>query len=105
MSYRMSTPKAQTRPKHVPQRTCIGCRSTSAKRELVRIVRSSGGAVEPDPTGKRPGRGAYLCQDPVCWERAVKKGHLENALRTSLSPDDLETIIRFRVERLGVDVS
>jgi hypothetical protein len=61
--------------------------------------------VEPDPTGKRPGRGAYLCHNPECWERAIKKGRLENALSTKLSTDDLEAILQFRDERLGAEVS
>ena len=105
MSNRMSATRARPRPKHVPQRTCVGCRSTSAKRELVRLVRTPAGDVQPDPTGKRPGRGAYLCQDPECWERAIKKGRLENALSTRLSPEDVENIHRFRAERTRVDAS
>lgn len=105
MSNGMSVPKAHPRPRHVPQRTCVGCGSTSAKRELIRLVRTAAGEVEPDPTGKRPGRGAYLCRNPECWERAIKKGRLENALSTRLSPNDLETIVRFRAERLGTEVS
>ncbi|OFW64163.1 MAG: hypothetical protein A2Y74_10050 [Actinobacteria bacterium RBG_13_63_9] len=101
----MSAAKARPRPKHAPQRTCVGCGSTSAKRELIRLVRTPAGEVEPDPTGKRPGRGAYLCHNPECWERAIKKGRLENALSTRLSPYDLETILRFRAERLRAELS
>ena len=69
------------------------------------MVRTPAGKVEPDPTGKRPGRGAYLCHNPECWERAIKKGRLENALSTKLSADDLEAILQFRGERLGAEVS
>jgi predicted RNA-binding protein YlxR (DUF448 family) len=49
------------RPKHVPRRTCVACRETDAKRQLIRLVRTPEGTVEVDPTGKRNGRGAYLC--------------------------------------------
>jgi uncharacterized protein len=69
------------RPKHVPVRTCIACRRTDAKRGLFRVVRDAGGRVAVDPTGKRAGRGAYLCHDPACWEQALKRRGLERALR------------------------
>jgi len=71
----------------LPQRTCIACRSTSGKREFVRIVRSPSGEVEIDLTGKKPGRGAYLCPSYDCWEQALKKGRIEAALKAKLSPD------------------
>lgn len=61
--------------------------------------------VEPDPTGKRPGRGAYLCGNPECWDRAVKKGRLENALRATLSSDAREAILQYGAERLGSEAS
>lgn len=104
----MSSPsaiKAQRRPKHVPQRTCVGCGSTTAKRELIRLVRGPSGAVEPDPSGKRPGRGAYLCHNPECWERATKKGRLEHALRTKLSTDAREVLLQYAAERLATEIS
>jgi predicted RNA-binding protein YlxR (DUF448 family) len=72
----------------VPQRTCIACRTTSAKREFVRLVRTPAGHVEIDPTGKKAGRGAYLCSTPACWELALKKDRLGAALKTTLLPED-----------------
>jgi predicted RNA-binding protein YlxR (DUF448 family) len=95
---------AQPRPRHVPQRTCVSCGSTTAKRELVRLVRTSAG-VEPDPTGKRPGRGAYLCHNPDCWESAVRKSRLEHALRTKLTPADREALLSYHVEQLEAKTS
>ena len=80
--------------KHVPQRTCVGCRTTSAKREFMRIVRTPEGAVEIDPSGKRNGRGAYLCADRACWEEALRKDRLARALRTSLAPSVREELLR-----------
>lgn len=80
--------------KHIPQRTCIGCRTTSAKREFVRIVRTPEGTVEVDPTGKRNGRGAYLCARRSCWEEALKKDRLARGLRTTISPREREELRR-----------
>jgi predicted RNA-binding protein YlxR (DUF448 family) len=77
-----------TLPRRVPQRTCIACRSTNGKRELVRVVRTPEGTVEVDPTGKRAGRGAYICPEAACWQLALKKGRLEPALKVKLSADD-----------------
>src|SRR6266567_2850927 len=76
------------RARHVPQRTCVACRSTSAKREFVRLVRTPEGHVEVDPTGKTAGRGAYLCSRGSCWELALKRDRLSAALKTKLSPED-----------------
>jgi uncharacterized protein len=76
-------------PKHVPQRTCIACRRTDAKRGLMRLVRDAEGHVALDPTGKRTGRGAYLCHDPACWDQALKRNGLARALRIdALPPED-----------------
>jgi hypothetical protein len=84
------------RPKHVPQRMCVACRQTDAKRGLIRLVRTTDGRVEVDPTGKRRGRGAYLCHNPDCWEAALKRRGLERALRLeTLHPDDVATLRQF----------
>jgi len=77
------------RPKHVPQRICVACRRADAKRALIRLVRDADGRVHIDPTGKRNGRGAYLCDDPECWNQAIRRHMLERALRVgALHPDD-----------------
>jgi predicted RNA-binding protein YlxR (DUF448 family) len=81
------------RPKHIPQRTCIACRRTDAKRGLMRVVRDAEGHVALDPTGKRAGRGAYLCHEPACWEQALKRQALVRALRLeALPPEDREAL-------------
>ena len=72
--------------KHIPQRTCVGCRETLSKRVLMRIVRNPEGVVF-DPTGKANGRGAYLHDRRSCWERALK-GSLAQALKTDLTETD-----------------
>ncbi len=81
--------------KHIPQRTCVACRQVRAKRELIRLVCVGDGSVEPDVSGKRPGRGAYLCRAPGCWELGLKTGQLERTLRTSLSQDNREKLARY----------
>ncbi len=74
------------RVKHIPQRTCVGCRVVLAKRQMLRIVRTAEG-VRVDPTGKLAGRGAYLHDKRSCWERGLK-GALAHALKAELSNDD-----------------
>jgi len=77
--------------KRVPERTCVICRTKAAKRGLVRIVRSDG--VEIDVTGKKPGRGAYLCGRRACWEAALKReDRFEKALRTKLTAGDRQKL-------------
>lgn len=87
--------KTPLRPKHVPRRTCVGCGIIAAKRSLIRVVRTAQGEVLPDPTGKKPGRGAYLCANPQCWEQAVKKGRLERSLKARLSLRDVDSLRSF----------
>lgn len=81
---------AQRRRKHVPQRTCVACRETIDKRSLIRIVRAPEG-TKVDPTGKAPGRGAYVHDRQECWQSALL-GPLERALKTSLPDDERETL-------------
>ena len=84
------TAKPVKRVKHVPQRTCVGCRTVLSKRELIRIVRTSEG-VQVDLTGKLAGRGAYLHDRHSCWERGLQ-GALSHALKTELTHADRERL-------------
>ncbi len=86
--------RKRTRRKHVPQRTCVGCREVLPKRELIRIVRSPDGVVIVDPKGKISGRGAYLHDRRSCWERGLK-GALANALKIELTDEDREKLLVF----------
>lgn len=83
--------KAAVRTRPVPQRTCVGCSSTTNKRELVRVVRTPEGVVA-DPTGKKAGRGAYVHHDPACWTQALKKGRLARSLKTTISAADITAL-------------
>jgi len=85
--------KTAKRVKHVPQRTCVGCRQTLAKRSLIRIVRTPEG-MRVDPTGKVAGRGAYLHDRRECWENGLK-GALAHALKVELTDQDRETLRAF----------
>ncbi len=80
--------KQPKKPKHVPLRTCISCKETKPKRELLRIVRTPDGHVLMDATGKKSGRGAYLCAKRSCWENALKKKRIEQEFELSPSPED-----------------
>lgn len=71
--------------KHIPLRTCVACREGKPKRELVRIVRAAPDWAEVDRTGKKNGRGSYLCPAQECWHLAQKKRALNRALEMTVS--------------------
>lgn len=93
----MATNKGKgPRPRHVPRRTCIACRKVDAKRGLQRLVRVEGGRVAIDATGKRPGRGAYLCAERGCWEAALKRKAIERALKIAqLDSEDRQALAEY----------
>jgi predicted RNA-binding protein YlxR (DUF448 family) len=80
--------RKQVRHRHEPQRTCVGCRETISKRALVRVVRGPEG-IRIDPTGKKPGRGAYIHEQRSCWEKALA-GSLARALRVEIDSPTLQ---------------
>ena len=83
-------------PKSIPQRMCTGCREHKPKAELVRVVRSPEGEVSLDLTGRKNGRGAYICRDNQCWKRAQKSHALEKALKCKLDDallDELAALV------------
>lgn len=77
--------------KHIPQRSCIACKETQEKRSLIRIVYTDDG-IKIDPTGKYPGRGAYLHNNQECWEKAISKGILSRSLKKELTDADIECL-------------
>ncbi|MDM7998843.1 MAG: YlxR family protein [Dehalococcoidia bacterium] len=89
--------------KHVPQRTCIACHLVKPKRQLVRLVCGPEGVVEVDTSGRKPGRGAYLCQSPGCWQKGLTRGKLEHALRAKISADNRARLLKFgtRIKAAG----
>jgi predicted RNA-binding protein YlxR (DUF448 family) len=83
------------RPRHVPMRSCAGCRQQRPKREMIRVVRATDGSVGVDPTGKQNGRGTYLCPDGSCWDRALRSGSLGRALKVPIGPPVRQELERF----------
>jgi predicted RNA-binding protein YlxR (DUF448 family) len=81
-----------------PQRMCVGCREMKNKRELVRIVRSPQGDIDLDTTGKKPGRGAYICPEPECLKQAIKGKRLQKALEQNI-PDEVLEKIREQIDQ------
>jgi uncharacterized protein len=84
--------KNYSSPRPAPQRTCTACRQVKDKRAMLRLVRTPAGKLEIDSSGKKEGRGAYLCRDAACWEKALKSNQLEHAFKNKLNQSDLERI-------------
>jgi len=90
--------KQQSKPKrqkHQPLRTCIACRDTKTKRELLRVVRTPDGHVLIDATGKKSGRGAYLCAKLSCWQKALKEKRLEQQFEIEISAEDRQGLTEY----------
>ena len=81
--------------RHVPIRTCAGCRGEHPKREMIRVVRTPDGHVVLDSTGKRAGRGVYVCPEPSCWQQALRGGSLARALKSEIPEADLAELRAF----------
>jgi predicted RNA-binding protein YlxR (DUF448 family) len=86
------------RPRRVPERTCVACRTARPKRELIRLVRTSDGPVELDASGKKSGRGAYLCRYGECWDEGVGKRALDRALKTQITPENRQALANFAAQ-------
>jgi len=78
----------------IPQRMCVGCQEMKSKKELIRVVRTPQDSIEIDPTGKKSGRGAYVCPRVECMQRACKEKRLEKALQRQISKEIYETLIQ-----------
>jgi uncharacterized protein len=76
----------------VPQRQCVACGQVRPKRDLVRVVRTPAGDLRVDATGKVSGRGAYVCADQACVDRAVRAGRLAGALDRPVAEDLVERL-------------
>ncbi|HUV28290.1 MAG TPA: YlxR family protein [Anaerolineales bacterium] len=86
-------PKKPRKGKHVPQRTCVGCREVHSKRLLIRVVRNTEG-IFVDSTGKMAGRGAYLHEQRRCWELGIQNA-IAKALKTELTVADKKRLTEF----------
>jgi len=87
------------KPRKIPQRQCVGCRTMKEKRQLIRVVKSPEGEISLDLTGKKSGRGAYVCPDGECLKRARKSRALERALEVSI-PEDVYDLMEKEMENV-----
>lgn len=78
--------------KALPQRRCIGCRNSFDKKDLIRIVKSPEGTISLDITGKKNGRGAYICKNEKCLENAFKKKQLDYAFKDKVASETYEIL-------------
>lgn len=83
--------------KKVPMRRCVGCREMKEKRQLLRIVKNNEGEIFVDPTGKKNGRGAYICRDMGCYEKARKTGALSREFSCEI-PENVYNEISSQLE-------
>ncbi len=84
----------------IPMRKCMGCQEMKNKKELIRVVRTPEGEIVIDRTGKRSGRGAYICPQSACLEKAIRQKALERALETAIDAAVYQTLR----EELAADV-
>lgn len=90
----MNNKQRQPHQKHIPQRSCVMCRQKFEKRQLTRIVHQAEVGVVVDRTGKRNGRGAYVCDQRACWQKLAQKPDiLASALKTTITAVTLANII------------
>ena len=90
-----------SKPRKIPMRLCVGCREMKPKKELIRVARSPEGEVSLDPTGKKPGRGAYCCYGAECLRRALKQKQLDRALEAKLTDEANQALMQTMQELLG----
>lgn len=84
------------KPRKIPERQCLGCNQHKPKVTLIRVVRTPEGDVTLDVTGKKSGRGAYICKNAACLKKARKSGRIAHNLACEISPevyDDLEATL------------
>ena len=80
--------------KKIPMRMCVGCREMKPKKELLRVVHGPDGSVSIDVTGRKPGRGAYLCKNAQCMEKALRQRQLERAFEAPIGDEVKQQLTR-----------
>jgi len=91
--------------RHIPERSCVACGLKMPKAQFIRVVKTSEGPIIVDTTGRKSGRGAYLCHTPDCWERALGKGALQRSFKQDLSSQDLEAVKTYYQENLAPETT
>ncbi len=87
--------------KRVPMRKCVGCQACKSKREMLRVLRTPQGELVIDATGRKNGRGAYLCRAKACLEKAQKRKGLERSLKRSV-PGGVYESLEKEIERIEI---
>jgi hypothetical protein len=87
--------------KKIPLRQCIGCSEMKGKNEMLRVLRTEGGEIILDSTGRKNGRGAYICPNPDCMRKARKSRALDRAFKMAVSDNVYESLTKEIVERSG----
>lgn len=82
----------ENKKKKTPERRCVGCGESKDKRELIRVLRTPDGEVCLDATGKKSGRGAYICHSLSCFKKARKSKRIETSLNVSIPEDIYEKL-------------
>jgi len=90
--------------KNLPQRTCSVCRTQKNKNELLRIVKNKDDIINVDETGKQSGRGAYICYDMNCLEKAQKGKRLDKVLEIKIEDEIYEQMKKVIEKKMGGDV-
>jgi len=84
--------------KKIPQRSCVVCRTKKDKNELIRIVKNQTNEIIIDESGKKPGKGAYICDSIECLEKGIKNKALKRALETEI-PDEIYENLREKISK------
>ena len=84
----------------MPLRQCIGCGEMKSKKEMIRVLKTADDTIEIDATGRRNGRGAYLCPSMDCWKKAVKSKGLERTLKMAI-PKEVYEALEKEMEQFG----
>ena len=88
----------RAKPRKIPQRQCVGCRTMKDKKALIRVVKTPEGEVVLDVSGKKSGRGAYVCPDSACLKKARKSRALERAFELTI-PDEVYDALEQQMEQ------
>lgn len=83
-----------TATRKIPQRKCIGCNEMKDKKDLIRVIRTPESEILLDPTGKKNGRGAYVCKESACLKKAIKSKAIERSFQCSIPEEIYDTLIK-----------
>lgn len=97
-----STVKTTKKNKKVPVRQCVGCQEMKNKKEMIRVIRTADQEFLLDATGKKNGRGAYICQDKECLSKAIKNKGLERSFKQAI-PQEVYDTLEKEMNELGAE--